>query len=147
MKKNILLIIIVATTFLTSCAVYKSKTSKTIDIYGAGVINKPVLVDLDVKEKKATGIANAKKRLPLEIIKQNAIANALKNENADVLVEPIFETEIYRRNITVTVTGWPATYKNFRSIQAEDVPLIQVGVSQKTEVYESLKKQPKRRGK
>jgi len=36
MKKNILFVAIVASTFLTSCAVYKSKTSKTIDIYGAG---------------------------------------------------------------------------------------------------------------
>lgn len=108
------------------------------------MINKPVLVDLDVKEKKATGIANAKKRIPLEIIKQNAIANALKNENADALVEPIFETEVYRRNITVTVTGWPAIYKNFRSIQAEDVPLLQVCVSQKADVYESFKKQLRR---
>ena len=147
MKNNILLVAILVTTLLTSCAVYKSKTSKTIDIYGSGVIHKPVLVDLDVRGRKASGIANEKKHLSLETIKQNAIANLLKNEDADVLVEPIFETEIYRSNITVTVTGWPATYKNFRSIQAEDVPLLQVGVSQKAEVYEPFKKQTKRKRK
>ncbi|MFA5782846.1 MAG: hypothetical protein WC868_11330 [Bacteroidales bacterium] len=146
MKKQILFLTIVTSTFLTSCTVLKTSTSKTMDIYGAGVIQKPVLVDLDVKETKVTGTATATmtKSTSLETVKQKAVADALKKTNADVLIEPKFETETSGRRTTATVTGFPATFKNFRSITAEDVPLLQVGVIQKADVYEPTKEKQKK---
>lgn len=80
----------------------------------------------------------------MEIVKQNAVANALKKASADVLVEPIFETEISGGRISVIVTGWSANYKKFRSINVEDAQLLQVGVVQKVKVYEVSKEQQKR---
>jgi hypothetical protein len=38
---------------LMSCSTTKSGTAKTIDIVGAGVIHKPIVVDLEVKQEKA----------------------------------------------------------------------------------------------
>ena len=54
-----------------------------------------------------------------------AIANALKGLNADVLIEPAYEIATISDKITVTVTGRPAFYKNFRTIKSEDIELIQ----------------------
>jgi len=137
MKKEILYLTIVVSALLTSCASTKIKTStsKTMDIYGAGVIHKPVLVDLDVREQKVTGTAFASEGSSLETTKQEAVSNALKSAVADVLVEPTFNTETFNGRITATVTGFPANYKNFRSIKAEDVPLLQAGISQKAKIY------------
>ena len=131
---------------LTSCTVLKTSTSKTMDIYGAGVIQKPVLVDLDVKEIKVTGTATARSGTSLEIVKQDAVANALKTANADVLVEPKFETATTSERVTATVTGFPATYKNFRPIKPEDVQMLQVGVTQKANVYEPPVQKQKKKG-
>jgi hypothetical protein len=73
---------------------------------------------------------------PVEIVKKNAVADALKNAKADVLIEPKFEIEKKSSTITASVTGFPAFYKNFRPITQDDVKLLEVGVIQKAEVYE-----------
>jgi len=144
MKKNLLFCMIVTAIFLTSCGSLKTTTSKSMDIYGAGVIHKPVIVDLNVKETKVTGTATMKRSMTLEVVKREAVADALRKTNADVLVEPKFETITSHRRITATVTGFPATYTNFRQIKEEDVKLLQVGVTQRAEVYETKVLQKKR---
>ena len=137
MKKQIFFITVLALTILTSCSVVKTNTSKTLDIYGAGVLHKPVIVDLEVKEIRVTGMATLTKGVSLEPVKQEAVADALRKSGADVLVEPKFETKTSGGRTTATVTGFPATYKNFRSITLEDVKLLRVGVTQKAAVSES----------
>ena len=137
MKKQIFFITVLALTILTSCSVVKTNTSKTLDIYGAGVLHKPVSVDLEVKEIRVTGMATLTKGVSLEPVKQEAVADALRKSGADVLVEPKFETKTSGGRTTATVTGFPATYKNFRSITLEDVKLLRVGVTQKAAVSES----------
>jgi hypothetical protein len=137
MKKQILSITVLVLTILTSCSVVKTNTSKTLDIYGAGVLHKPVIVDLEVKEIRVTGMATLTKGVSLEPVKQEAVADALRKSGADVLVEPKFETKTSGGRTTATVTGFPATYKNFRSITLEDVKLLRVGVTQKAAVSES----------
>lgn len=139
MKNQIFILTVVALSFFTSCSVIKTNTSKTMDIYGAGVLHKPVIVDLDVKEIRVTGMATMTKGVSIEPVKQDAVADALRKANADVLVEPKFETKTSRGLTTATVTGFPATYKNFRPITLEDVKLLRVGVTQKAEVFETGK--------
>lgn len=59
-------------------------------------------------------------------IKNYTIGEAVKKYNADVIVGPIFEiktSEDYQ-TITVTVSGYPATYVNFRKATKEDVELM-----------------------
>ena len=120
-----------------------------MDIYGAGVIHKPVLVDMDVTEKKVTGVATLTENPALELVKQHAVADAIKKANCDVLIEPTYITETTGDRVTAFVTGFPATYKNFRSIKAEDVPLLQVGLTQVAKVQEPgavIKKKKKKVG-
>ena len=127
MKKQIVLLAVAALFFASSCEVIKTKTTKTADIYGAGVIQKPVVADLVVQQTKVTGVSAGKPGAPYEVVKQEAIANAISKSNADVLVEPQFETETSGSITTVTVKGWPANYKNFRPIKEEDVALLNIG--------------------
>lgn len=108
----------------TSCAILKTSTVKTMEISGAGVIQKPVIVDLDVKGERVTGTAITSSEKTLQKAKNEAISNALKKVNADVLVEIRFETETSRGKTTVTASGYPATYKNFRPIKEEDILLL-----------------------
>jgi hypothetical protein len=144
MKKNQLLFIMLSL-FFTSCKIIESNTSKTLDIYGAGVIQNPVLVDLDVKEVKITETSTSNV-LTIEELKREAVSSAIKNNKVDVLVEPTFKVVTVGVENTVTVTGYPATYKNFRSIKAEDVPLLQVGISQKAKVANEDEMQNKEKG-
>ena len=124
---------------LSSCSVFtKSITVKQLDIYGSGVIQKPVIVDLDVRDAKVSGYSSMAASSSIEQVKKFAVADALKNAKADVLVEPKFEIEKTTTKITASVTGYPANYKNFRSITIDDVPLLEVGIIQKAEVYEPV---------
>ena len=147
LSTNIVFIFIFLLT-LTSCSTaLKRNTAKTMDIYGSGVIQKPVIVDLDVEDKKITGTATATSGSSESAVKELAVANALKEAKADVLVEPKFEVDIQNGKMTATVTGFPARYKNFRSIRQEDTELLKAGIVQKAEVYQpSQEKQRKGAG-
>ncbi len=123
---------------LSSCSWQKqtTHTSKTLGIYGAGVIQKPVIVALDVKQTKIMATVNAKLGSNLETVKAEAVSVAIKNAGAAVLVEPSYTIVSNKGSSTVTVTGFPATYKNFRDIKAEDIPLIKAGILQTARIAE-----------
>jgi len=124
MRKTNLLLIVVMSILISSCSVLKTNSIKTMDIYDTGVIQNPVLVDLDVKETKVTGTAKGDKD-DLKLIMADAVFNALETSKADVLIEPKYKTETYRGVTTVTVTGYPAYYVNFRPLTRDDVELFE----------------------
>ena len=136
--KNIrqIFIICAASAMLGSCvAVSKSTTSKTLDIQ-ASVIQKPTVADLEVKETKITGTSSGKiATMAVEAIQGEAVASALKTTNADILVEPRFETTVSGSTTTVTVSGFPATYKNFRPMKIDDIALVQSGVVRQVSTF------------
>ena len=136
MKRIVTGLVIVIT--LASCSSTKSttNTSKTLNIYGSGVIQKPVIVDLEVKQTKVTATVNGKLGSNIEVLKAEAVSAAVKNAQADVLVEPTYTIVSNRGTSTVTVSGFPATYKNFRDIKPEDIPLIKAGILQTAKVAE-----------
>ncbi|MFH0867245.1 MAG: hypothetical protein V1904_13705 [Bacteroidota bacterium] len=150
MKKLTLLVVLTITiaAFLTSCSSFTKVTDvKITEISGRSVIQKPVLVDLDVKITKVTATSTGilSKGTTVESVKAQAVADAVKQAGADVLVEPIFETTISGKRVTAIVTGFPATYKNFRSITAEDMPLLQTGTTQTVDVYQAPKTKTKKK--
>ena len=137
--KSLIIPVLAIIISITSCTVTKSKytSAKTLDINLTGIIQKPVVVDLEVKEVKVTGSATENSETSsIEIVKQEAIVDAVKKSNSDILVEPMFTTETIGNKITVTVIGFPANYKNFRPIKQEDLPLLNAGLSQKAKFYE-----------
>lgn len=89
--------------------------------------------DLDISPKKISfyyKVPKSVRRGGTKSVKATAVAEALKaNGNADVLVAPQFEMKIRRGSIReLTVTGYPATYKNFRAgkfaIDPADCPVL-----------------------
>lgn len=54
-----------------------------------------------------------------------ATHNVAEKNNADLIVSPNYETieNASRSTVTVTVTGYPAKYKNFRTATDDDVKL------------------------
>lgn len=112
------------------------QTAKSMDIYGAGFIQQPILAELEIDEEKFTGSvtktvsqSNANRR-EIENLKQRAVANALEISNADVLVEPSYKTfsetaQDDQVTFTTRVTGFPVIYKAFRPITDEDLDIIE----------------------
>ena len=123
-----LAVLFCASIFLISCSsVSKFSTAKTIDI-NPSIIQKPTVADLQVNETKVSGTYSGKTaKIPVETIRNEAIARALKTVNGDILVEPLFETTRTKSLTTVIVSGYPATFKNFRSLKEDDIPLMKIG--------------------
>ena len=122
----------------SSCAIYKGNDTKTIKINGSGIIQKPVVVDLMVDDKKVTGHSTRSSNQNFDDAKNEAVSDALKSVNGDVLVEPTFSFETKNGKTEVTVNGWSAKYINFRSIKTDDLPLLQAGTSQDAKIYKPV---------
>jgi hypothetical protein len=60
-----------------------------------------------------------------------------------VLVEPRFETDIKGRKMTVTITGFPATYKNFHTIKQDEVELLKLGKVKQVETMDAIQTKSK----
>jgi hypothetical protein len=125
MKSKFILIVAFAAS-LISCKTVKSGTSKSIDISGVGVIHKPVIADLDVSQEKSTKTMVIRNMESLNNSKNEIIRVLLIENNADLLVEPKFDSKTKNGKTELTVTGWLAYYKNFRTIEEKDLKLIEI---------------------
>ncbi|HIV32704.1 MULTISPECIES: hypothetical protein [unclassified Alistipes] len=127
MKRTILLLAAAVALSACSNSVYKSHTARVARIPAAmeSMVN---VSDLEVSETKVTGICTGKdgKYLSKKVKEQNAIAEALKKTGADILVEPQFTYTYDKKGrlTTVEVSGYPARYRNFRSLTKEDAEAI-----------------------
>ncbi len=125
--KNVILFFSVVALFMTSCStVYK--TAATRDV--SAPIAAAVISDLDVSGQKITYTlvpSNKVRKGGLQNCINTAISEALaKNGDGDVLIETqeaiIQRYGLFGRKIkSVTVTGYPAKYKNFKSADEETV--------------------------
>lgn len=129
--KKIFVILIIASAFaVTSCStVKKSATTRNI----APAITAAVLSDLEVSNQKVTYTLYPTaevRRGGLQNCIETAVSEALAANGGDVLVETqtaVVELNPGRKVKSVTVTGYPAKYKNFR--QASEETLNKMAVS------------------
>ncbi|MFM1745037.1 MAG: hypothetical protein RLZZ630_974 [Bacteroidota bacterium] len=138
---SIRLLLCISPLVLASCnnAVYKSRTAKSTEINGPGIIQLPVVADLNVRPAKASfTVDDKRKSLNLRQLKEAAIAGALQEQKADVLVEPTFSIDSRRGMNTVTVTGWPADYARFRNMDTTDIRLVEAGSLYKAQTNTTL---------
>ena len=122
-------------TLICSCSVPKA-TSYSYSEYktampSPAVYAVPTMADLVVSSEKITygerinqnitTLTDAEVEALASREKETIIANALKANNADVLVAPNVSIETdANKNLVIIVTGYPAVYKNFRSATAAD---------------------------
>lgn len=119
---------------VASCTtVNKTATTRAITAPVAAAVT----ADLEVSPNKITYTyypTSAVRRGGMKNIKAAAVAEALaRNGNADVLIEP--KTEIVQKKgffggfkvKSITVTGYPATYKNFRQVSTPTLEQMMLG--------------------
>ena len=112
---------------LSSCSTIQH-TSQTAGV-DTNVYNLTV-ADMNVAKQKQTMTTewkwNPLSTVSLKAQKETATAELLKEANADVLVEPqyIVKRRGLFRGGSLTVTGYPATYSNFRNMTPEDAEKI-----------------------
>jgi len=117
--------ILLIVTLVVSCSSGSTAVGKRNDVdvqnvYDSNIIQEPLVAKLEVAKTRVTGRADGKS-IDLIAVKEQAVNNALKQAQADVLVEPKFEITTQRNsNISVSVVGFPAMYTNFRSITEAD---------------------------
>lgn len=106
-----------------------TKTATTTDV-NSSISSYPEVVDLEV-QNKVTHTMTWNFR-PFHVgepktstARGNLIAETLQKAKADVLLEPqfTFERVAYGERV-LTVTGFPATYKNFRKATPADIEAI-----------------------
>ena len=139
MKKILISIATCSLLLITSCTtVTKTATTANVD---NNVTTYPTVADLDVQNKVSQSItwsfAPCNWGEPkLSTAKGNLISETLKAANADVLLEPqfTFEKTSYGER-KLTVSGFPATYKNFRKATDKDIEAIKAGAVPKEEVH------------
>ena len=114
-----------------SCTTVR-KSAETTAIQ-ANVQQYPTVADLDVKAKVTASVTwrgrLIKKLEPKkDLMKGNLIAETLEKADADVLLEPqtIFSKTGYLGERKITITGFPAKYKNFRKATPADLEALKV---------------------
>ena len=146
---NKLLLVFSASVMLTSCVTTRIGTAKTMDITGQGVMHKPVIVDLDVKQEKVSKTVILKDVVSIDNAKNEVVRDLLREKNADVLVEPSFDSKTKNSTTELTVFGYAASYKNFRNIEEKDIKFLELkpNALQKADVYQPVVNNGKGKGK
>lgn len=108
----------------------KSADVKTANIWGPKTTQIPTLADLDVKEQKVKGYHVGKKGVLMTNLKALAVTDALNKSNADVLVEPRYTLVSTGSEISIKVSGYPATYRNFRALEQKDTTIVKYSMMQ-----------------
>lgn len=146
--KRLVLFSLVATT-MVGCAVQapiepssQSQIVKTYEYSEATARNlepehtmllTPLIADLSVSNKKIYHVE--KEAFKDIVIDQAVIANidefkkialccAAQESKADVLVGAMVKVETINERLVITISGYPATYKNFRNATTKDTGLI-----------------------
>lgn len=130
-----LIIIAAVASVMASCAVTKTRTARTADI-SSEITQMPTVVELDVADNReksdvfewANRMFSFKRRIGVKEKTQEAVAQILERTDADVLIEP--KVSVDRRikpfatDYTLSVSGYPAKYKAFRTVTVEDIETV-----------------------
>jgi len=118
-----------ATVLLTavSCkTISRSQTSDSdfLKVTKQPIFQKPLVCDLDVAQNKKS-IQVTFDNVTLEEAKERALAEFIKNQNCDLVVQPFFTTstasvDATRSQTVVILTGHAATYRNIRNMEPKD---------------------------
>ena len=151
MKKIILILSVVA--FVCSCSAPKATSYsyleyKTLPL-SPSVFALPVMAELSVSNERITYAERINKSIKtmtdaeVEALaaseKETVIANAVKANNADVLVAPTVNITTDASNyLVIVVCGYPAVYKNFRTATVADTVFIKGAEQSATDDSKSI---------
>ena len=132
MKKIIIFSCLLAALAFSSCSkkTYSYAETRTVEpTQSVNVV--PVVAELEVSQErityaerlsiKANSLSNSEFKALVEKEKAQIISNATTAHSADLLVAPVVSVQTdVKNNIIVSVSGYPAKYKNYRNATQED---------------------------
>ena len=111
---------------------YSESTSRVLDAK-SNLLVMPIVANLDIAKTKfvhveSEAFANVKVNnstiANIEKYKRAALGCATKASGADILISPNIEVVTENGRFIITVTGYPAKYKDFRNATAKDIELV-----------------------
>jgi hypothetical protein len=88
-----------------------------------------VLTNLKVNPQKISSSYSGSGTQGMDYHKSQAIAKAMAENKADVIIEPAYEIVSSTSSVSITTTGYVGTYENFRQMQGADTSLlVDVGI-------------------
>lgn len=133
--KKVFLICIFAS-MLSGCATtyynYSESSARNLEPEHT-MLTTPLIADLDVRAKKIKYVETEAfedvivDRTIVDYIsefKKIALASAAEAHNADILVGATIKVETINDRLVITVTGYPAIYKNIRNATIKDAELV-----------------------
>ena len=88
-----------------------------------GIVQRPLVTDLEVGKDK-TKLSRTYENVTVAKAKENIMGEFIQQTNADLIVQPYFSTSTigsaYSATVTVSLTGYPAFYKNIRMYDPKD---------------------------
>ncbi|MBO5466068.1 MAG: hypothetical protein IKB96_07810 [Prevotella sp.] len=131
MKMKFMFVGLCSIALLSACTTMRESTSTVLAV-DSSVKQYPTVADLDVHEKVETTITWSFVPFnwgqpPLHQRQKNLTADIIKSRGADVLLEPqiVYTKQSYGMR-TLTITGYPATFKNFRKATKDDLEALKV---------------------
>ena len=137
MRKAMLMLFAVSTMSLTACGPVISGTVRTKDVPGT-VAHQPVTANLNVRSTRVSGRATVNASQEAQG-RNAALRAALAAGQADVLVAPTYTFETNGGKLTVTVSGYPATYTDFRNATAADMELLKTAGAEEPATTEGVR--------
>lgn len=127
-KSLIIASVALAAVALSSCSYTVVSNSPSGTVETESMVTSLTIADLDVQPQKVTATTSWSWNpfRKISSIKDAAVAEALRETGADVLVEPVYEVKKggWFRGGSVTVTGSPAKYVNFRPMTLADAVVV-----------------------
>ena len=107
---------------LSSCST-RMYTTRSTPIQREAIPTLPLIADMKVDLKsKITGEAKTKgKESSVAMSKELALYDAMIKNEADVVIDPIFEIKVKARKATAKVTGYKGTYTDIRKPTEQDL--------------------------
>ena len=138
MKKQTLFFAAMALVFC-SCSVQKSVSTLSYSEYRTDELNiVPLVAELNISGKRIEysekisvdfeELSPKEAKNLVEELKGNVLYHAIKKYNADIMVTPL--TNVIKEGngtLIITITGYPATYKNIRNATKDDTWFVEVG--------------------
>jgi hypothetical protein len=132
MKKIIIFSCLLAAVVLSSCSkkTYSYAEARTVEPTQSVTVV-PVVAELEVSAERITyaerlsvkvkSLSKLELQALVEKEKVQIISNAASAHDADLLVAPVVSVQTdVKSNLIISVTGYPAKYKNYRSATKED---------------------------
>ena len=127
---------VTTTAFLFSCSTPMETTEvssreikstridyKELKITKDGIFQKPLVADLEVA-KQRTFFSRTYENMNADEAKDNVNGEFSIEKNCDIVVQPLYETNTtitdQKTTTTVTISGYPAYYKNIRTFEPKD---------------------------